>query len=63
MLKKVTLATAGTNNVAIVDTITAGVTTEYKTLEVTGNGTNTINASALGQATLFDMSTLPAPTR
>lgn len=56
-VEKVTLATAGTNNVAIVDTITAGVTTEYKTLEVTGNGTNTINASALGQATLFDMST------
>ena len=53
-VEKMSLATSGTNIVSITPTNTA--LTDYVALEVTGNGTNTITASAMTQATNFDFS-------
>jgi Ca2+-binding RTX toxin-like protein len=54
-VEKISVATAGTNVFSITPTNTA--LTDYVALAVTGNGANTITASALTQVTTYDLST------
>jgi hypothetical protein len=54
-VEKISVATAGTNVLSITPTNTA--LTDYVALAVTGNGANTITASALTQVTTYDLST------
>ena len=57
-VEKVSIATTGTNIFSITGTPGAGVLTDYATLEITGNGSNTISAGGYStNAKLFDMST------
>lgn len=51
----INIATAGTNYIAVTGATT--VATDSATVNITGNGTNTINATALTNATVINMGT------
>jgi len=54
-IEAISVATSGTNQIQVFGSTTAA--TDAKTLTITGNGTNTINAGSLTQVTLIDAST------
>ena len=60
-VEAMTLAATGTNFVTLVDATTP-LATDYVTLRVTGDGRNTITASALGNLTTIDLSGTTAGT-
>ena len=55
-IETISILTSGVNNVAVTAAPTAGVTTDYAKMVVTGDGANTIDVSALTQTTTFDLS-------
>lgn len=54
-IEAIALVTSGVNNIVITDTPAAGVPTDYALMTVTGDGANTIDVSALGQTTTFNL--------
>jgi hypothetical protein len=55
-IETISIATAGTNVLAITGTAAAGVASDNSKVVVTGAGANTINVSALTQALTYDLS-------